>query len=324
MTQTAVTRPAYRPYATRVRAVAELSPHFVRVTLEGEALRDFGTGGLDQRIKILVPFEDGSTADIGAEDERSLASGQWYARWRALPDRERNPLRSYTVRAVRPEAGQIDVDVVRHEALPGTSLGPAARWIRRAAAGDRLVVVGPDERSPDSRSGIDWQPGGARRVLLAADETAVPAACAILESLPPEVRACAMLEVPCAADILPIVSRAQLRVDWFPRDRGDAHLRPGSLLPGALRAWTARTPEAWRGATARTVQEPAEIDIDAERIWEAPAADGPAARRPFYAWLAGEQAAIKRMRRHLVGELGLERRLVAFMGYWRYGVADLR
>src|SRR5699024_6817314 len=39
----------------------------------------------------------------------------------------------------------------------------------------------------------------------------------------------------------------------------------------------------------------------------------------FYAWLAGEAAVIKALRRHLVSELGLDRKQVSFMGYWRQG-----
>jgi len=40
-----------------------------------------------------------------------------------------------------------------------------------------------------------------------------------------------------------------------------------------------------------------------------------------YAWIAGESWMVKALRRSLVTELGLERSQVAFMGYWREGVA---
>ena len=39
------------------------------------------------------------------------------------------------------------------------------------------------------------------------------------------------------------------------------------------------------------------------------------------ALVQGEAAAVRAMRRHLVGERGIDRRSVAFMGYWRRGVA---
>ena len=40
-----------------------------------------------------------------------------------------------------------------------------------------------------------------------------------------------------------------------------------------------------------------------------------------YAWIAGESWMVKALRRSLVTELGVERSQVAFMGYWREGVA---
>src|SRR5690606_41506855 len=56
----------------------------------------------------------------------------WYAAWRALPEEERNPMRTYTVRTVRQNLREVDVDVVMHG-----DAGPASRWALSAAAGDR-------------------------------------------------------------------------------------------------------------------------------------------------------------------------------------------
>ena len=41
----------------------------------------------------------------------------------------------------------------------------------------------------------------------------------------------------------------------------------------------------------------------------------------LYAWIAGESTVVTRLRRHLVNELHIDRSHVAFMGYWRRGVA---
>jgi len=41
----------------------------------------------------------------------------------------------------------------------------------------------------------------------------------------------------------------------------------------------------------------------------------------LYAWIAGESAVVTGLRRALVKDLGMDRRQVAFMGYWRRGVA---
>jgi NADPH-dependent ferric siderophore reductase len=54
-------------------------------------------------------------------------------------------------------------------------------------------------------------------------------------------------------------------------------------------------------------------------IWEVPEEGAEGDR---YTWLAGESAAITTLRRHLVKELGWDRKSVAFMGYWRHGRAE--
>jgi NADPH-dependent ferric siderophore reductase len=41
-----------------------------------------------------------------------------------------------------------------------------------------------------------------------------------------------------------------------------------------------------------------------------------------YAWIAGEAGAVRELRRHLVGERGIDRRRVTFTGYWRQGVSE--
>ena len=41
-----------------------------------------------------------------------------------------------------------------------------------------------------------------------------------------------------------------------------------------------------------------------------------------YAWLAGEAALVRSVRRHLVDERGIDRRAVTFTGYWRRGMSE--
>lgn len=298
-------RPAYRPYVLQVSRVAVLTPHFVRITLTGDELRHFGTAGFDQRIKVVLPDESGAYADFGQHE----AAGDWYDRWRALPHERRNVFRTYTVRRIDPGAREIDVDfVVHHDA------GPAGRWATTAAPGESVVIVGPDERGAGSGGGVDWHPGTADRLLLAGDETALPAICSILERLSPRAVADVFLEIPSADDILPTSSPAQTAVRWLVRDDA-AH---GSLLPPALREWTAGAQDLLRRAAAPRRQELADLDVDVDLLWDAPD-DGDG---EFYAWIAGEADAIKTVRRHLVSECGVDRRRVAFMGYWRLGQSE--
>lgn len=302
-TETAV-RPAYRPYAVTVVEVTRLSPHFVRVVFAGDQLEWFGTTGLDQRIKVVFPT-GGAYADFGQYDE----AGDWYERWRALPLAERNPFRTYTIRSIDAAARRLSVDfVVHHDA------GPAGTWASQAAPGDELIVVGPDARSPFARSGIDWHPGSARRMLLVGDETAAPAISSILESLDPRCEVDAFIEVPTAADALTPRVANSARVRWLVR--GDAP--HGETLIAAVTAWTKENGPLLGRASAPRPQTLEEIDVDLELLWDSPD-DG---EGEFYAWMAGEAATIKLLRRLLVSGCGVDRKRVAFMGYWRNGQAE--
>lgn len=292
--------PPSRGYHVHVERVRQLSPHFTRITFTGDQLQHFGHAGFDQRIKILFPHADGSFVDCGMFDDPPPSMGEWYLRWRQLPDAQRNVMRTYTVRAVRPEAAEVDVDFVLHGVT-----GPASAWAIRATPGDQAIITGPDGRATASLSGgVEWRPGSAREVLLAGDETAAPAICAIVESLGERHRGHVLIEVPTSEDVIPLETRADLEIRWLGRD-GAPH---GSLLSPEVRLWgdlRSRTSSA---------QDLADPDPDAV-LWDSP----PEAQRSEYAWLAGESGVITSLRRHLVREAGIDRSSIAFMGYWRAG-----
>lgn len=307
-------RPSYRPFTVSVAAIRQLSETFTRVTFTGFDLYDFGTAGLDQRVKLILPLP-GIGISALPEDE------SWYAAWRELPDSHRNPIRTYTVRSVRPADREIDIDFVAHG-----DTGPASRWVRRAVVGDELVIVGPDAQGPDPRSGIEWHPGDARSVLLAGDETAAPAICAILAALPRDARGCAFIEVPDEADAMETGAPEGVQVTWLARAKAalhhesSPHQAHGSALESAVRAWTTRSvTTAQRGADIADVGF-ADVDIENDILWEVPEATTHGS--DLYAWLAGEAGVIKTLRRFLVSETGIDRRQVAFMGYWRSGRAE--
>ena len=307
-------RPAYRLYRATVQRVERLSPHFARIVFGGPGFENFGTTATDQRIKILFPFADGRMADIGQHDEEQWA-GDWYEQWRALPEDERNPFRTYTVRRVDPLAAELTVDfVVHHDA------GPAGTWAADARGGEEVVICGPDARSPYASAGCDWRPANAQRVLLIGDETAVPAIGSILESLPADRTADVFVEVPSTADIGVFdAPHPNVNVRWIARASNGADERPhGEGLIEAVTEWAAAHGDVLALAASPRPQEIVEVDIDRELLWDSPEP----IEGEFYAWIAGEAATIKTLRRLLVSGHGVDRRRVAFMGYWRRGVAE--
>lgn len=303
--------PAYRTFPVRVSRVHRLSPGFLRVTFTGADLDECAPNGWDQRIKVLLPLAGRGMADCpdGAD---------WYGDWRALPEDRRNPIRTYTVRAWRPELREIDVDFVLHG-----STGPASAWAERAAAGDEVALVGPNARFPGPTGGFEWRPpADAGCLLIAGDETAVPAIGAIVESLPPGRRARVLLEVPTPADVLPLAHPADVEVTWLPRDAGDGSAPEvhGRLLTAAVAAAVQDLGDAISPTPVAPLDD---VDIDAEILWDVPVDDTPpTVTSGVYAWLAGEAGVVKGLRRHLVQDVGLARSAVAFMGYWREGRAQ--
>lgn len=293
----------YVVFPVRVRSVQPLGDSFVRVTFTGDDLGQFADNGDDQRIKLVFP--------LPGERLPALPAGpDWYTAWRALPERQRNPIRTYTVRAVRPAERELDVDLVRHG-----DAGPASRWAGAVTAGDQLLVVGPNATHPGPTRAAAWNPPPGRPfLLLGADETAVPAVAAILAGLPADARGAAVLEVPAQGDILDLDAPDGVAVTWHAR-RDRPH---GQALSAAVRelagAVTARD-------VARSGGDPVQEPDGVEILWDVPEEPAPGGAG-VYAWLAGEAGCIAALRRHLVHELGLDRRAVAFMGYWRAGVAE--
>ena len=298
----------YRTFRTTVARISRLSPSFTRITLAGDDLQHFGTDGLDQRIKLIIPFADGTVTDVGQFDEDQSMT-EWYRRWRELPDAQRNPIRTYTIRSPRPAEREIDVDFALH----GTD-GPASAWATDAQVGDPLFVVGPDSRAEESAGGIEWKPGQATSVLIAGDETAAPAICSIVESLPPDTTGEVCIEVPTDADALPLTAPEGVRVTWLARG-GAAH---GVRLSAAVHDWGRQRSAASAAVDGTEPEDSALVDAPDEVLWEVPDAVAGAE----YAWLAGEAGTITALRRHLVRDLGIDRRSIAFMGYWRQGRAE--
>ena len=295
-----------------VRGVDRVSPNFVRITFGGVDLDDFGTPGdvYDARIKLVFPPASGVLPHIDRDTE------DWWGAYLAIPEAERGSMRTYSVRELRVQddgATELVIDFVLH-LEPGLT-GPASTWASGASVGDELLIVGP-RRGRESRGGIEYDPGAATRVLLAGDETAAPAIARILEDAPRDLRGCAFIEVPSAADELTIDAPAGVEVRWLPRD-GEAHGH--ALIPAVL---------AHLGdADAAAEVEVADLEGE-ELVWETPVYSGSGEEiEPVsnsadrYFWIAGESGVVTTLRRHLVKDLGVDRTQVAFMGYWRRGVA---
>ncbi len=293
-----------RFFRAQVTAITEITPSFRRFTFGAEELADYGDPGFDQRVKVVFP-----TDTVGLD---AMPSGDdWYTEWRSMPDDARPPFRTYTTRLVRNEQREVDIDMVAHDVQ-----GPASAWISRAVVGDEVLILAPTTAHTGVSYGIDFvPPADTESLLLAGDETAAPAIAVILEQLPPEARGVVVLEMPHREDAAYLPHHPGFEYRVSARGDGERHAHLVSAVSDAA----ARLAPAGRGA------EVEEIDIDTDILWEVPrTAKGGAALKSavLYSWLAGEASAITSIRRQLVAGQGVDRRAVAFMGYWRLGRAE--
>ncbi len=298
-----------------VARVERLSPSFVRVELAAPGLAEFGVDGplYDQRFKLVFPNARGELADFTDADESGFGS------WLDLPQEERGPMRTYTIRDIAGTgaATRIVVDFVLHG--DGDAHGPGGDWAASAAVGDRLVTLAPRRGVPFG--GIEFDPPAtATEIVLVGDETALPAIAGILRDLPPRTRGAAFIEVPRSTDVLTVQHPEGMTLAWLPRDGGAR----GEVLHSAVLAHL--------GAESVALEPPADDEVDPE-LWETPtfSSSGEDVARTtrtvgheydgLYAWIAGESTIVTTLRRALVNELRVDRHQVAFMGYWRRGVA---
>lgn len=192
------------PYALRHAEVLDtrrVTPGTVRVTLGGPDLVDLPHAAPDGYLKLFLPLVRGEVPalpEIPADGD----IGRWYRTYLAMPDGERPPMRTYTLRRRRDHPGgvEIDVDLVLHDD------GPGSTWARDAAPGDRVAFTGP--------YGLYGPRPEHDAVLLVGDETAVPAMGAIVESLPAGTRAEMIAAVASGAEVTSFTTAGEVGVSW--------------------------------------------------------------------------------------------------------------
>lgn len=110
----------------------------------------------------------------------------------------------YTVRAIDPEGGWIDVDIFIHDG------GRVTDWLARTEIGDSVALSGPGGKTPQN---APW-------VAYLGDETALPVVARALERLPDDARGVARIIVSDAADAQPIRHPAGVELRWITRGAG--------------------------------------------------------------------------------------------------------
>lgn len=200
---------AGRPVHTfEVVRTEQLTARMVRVVLGGNGTNGFGTftpnDFADAYVKLVIVPTD---VDVSAlETPLTLDS------FKELPPEKQPVVRTYTVRKVDPDRGEVTIDFVVHG-----EHGVAGPWAASAQPGQPAYLMGPSGAySPDPVA--DWH-------LLAGDEAALPAIGAVLEALPADAVGKVFIEVSGPGDHLPLSAPEGVSISWIYRG-GRADLVP--------------------------------------------------------------------------------------------------
>jgi NADPH-dependent ferric siderophore reductase len=237
----------------------QLSPTMVRIVFAGDDLANFTMNEFsDAYVKLIYPRP-------GVEYPEPLDMKVVRA---SLPQEDWPQNRTYTVRRWDAAARELTVDFVVHG-----DEGLAGPWARDARPGDQIWLAGPGGGyRPDPAA--DW-------LLLAGDESALPAIAASLEVLAENAKGHVFIEIHDPASELKLIAPAGVKVTWLLDTAGT----PGTALVEAVTALA--FPE---GRVA--------------------------------AFVHGEAAAVRDLRRLLKRERGVKQSDLSISGYWRQGAND--
>lgn len=147
-------------FIATVTATKELAPRLRRVTFTAPELKQLQLGGADEYVGLIMPKPN---AELSLPDPsiKNLRA--------AVRKMDNVDLRWYTIRHLRNESAEIDIDVVTHGIQ-----GPGSTWFVCATPGMQVGI---------SLASHTYYPHDGAQ-LYVADPAAAPALWAILDSMP--------------------------------------------------------------------------------------------------------------------------------------------
>ncbi|MEP3245830.1 MAG: siderophore-interacting protein [Sneathiella sp.] len=172
-----------------VTQTTQLTPNMRRITFTSPGLSQYPDTCIGGYIKLIFPTES---------SDKPL-------------------MRTYTIRHLRRDLNEIDVDFVTH----GDN-GIASRWCLSAKTGDTINVAGPGSLKQLNTS-ADWY-------LVMADMSAMPAAFVYLETLPETASGSAYFEILTEADKQDVKVPSGIQINWHLK----ADIRDQTILENVM------------------------------------------------------------------------------------------
>ncbi|MEX0284799.1 MAG: siderophore-interacting protein [Paracoccaceae bacterium] len=178
--------PKRPPRILNVSKKTQITPNMIRVTCAADWIKTLRSGIEGAHFKLFLPKPHQSAEDFVAQ----------------LEDGPRPDVRTYTIRHLRVDAGEMDIDFVDHG-----DAGPASAWARRCEPGDIAGFAGPGT--------VKLTEFYADTYVVAADMSALPVAAATLEAMPREATGVAYFEITDAKDQQEIDAPEGIDVHWL-------------------------------------------------------------------------------------------------------------
>ena len=200
----------------RVAAVDARSPRLLRVTLAGPELEGFDLGLPAASVRLLVPPTDQLT---DGSPTGAVLLPVWNGNEFLYADGSRPAIRTLTPVRFDGDALELDVEIVLHGA------GPLSTWAAAAEPGAHVAVAGTGRGYSVDPDVLD--------VVLAGDESALPAIGVLLAALPAAASVRVLVEVADPAARIDLPPHPGRTERWIVADPA---LPPGGALVAAVEA----------------------------------------------------------------------------------------
>ncbi len=181
-----ILKPRPSPRVLTVKHKTRLTPNMIRITFAGPEIEGIRAGCEGANCKLMFAAQDQSREAFALQLEKG----------------PKPTTRTYTVRHLRQDVQEMDIDFVDHG-----NEGPASAWANAAGPGDFCGFAGPGPLKMKEFY-ADWY-------LVAADMSALPVAAAALEAMPRDAKGLAIFEITEASDRQVIDAPAGIELHWL-------------------------------------------------------------------------------------------------------------
>lgn len=181
------------PVLLTVKHIQDITPNYRRICCTSPELAHYPDCSQGAHIKLMLPQPGQLEPTL---PEMTDKGPKW-------ADPQQKPiLRTFSIRDLRREQHEIDIDVAMHG-----DIGPASRFALEAKPGDKVAISLPGGPHPMLKP--------AQHYYMAGDLTAVPALSAMLEEMPADSQGYIAIQVTDERDIQDLPHPAGVEVRWF-------------------------------------------------------------------------------------------------------------